>query len=155
MRLMLALVDFSRGTDALLTVAGRLARGMGCRLMLLHVTTPESDLVAGRERADESRRGIAMELRRRHRELRVLEIELRKLGVDAVAVLSRSDSPRGNPVGKILESVERHAPDLVIVGAHGGGRLRHLLGESVADAVARRAKRPVLLVPPGEDLRCF
>jgi nucleotide-binding universal stress UspA family protein len=151
MKLILALIDFSRGTDGILALAGQLARATNCRLMLLHVTTPDSELVHGTERPDASRRGLAVELRRRHRELRVLEIELRKLGVNAVSVLCRSGSPRGNPGAKIVESIARHDPDLVLVGSHFHGRLHHLLGESVTDAVVRKAHRPVLLVPIDED----
>ena len=59
----------------------------------------------------------------------------------------RGNSSRGNPVGKIVAEVDRLAPDLVLMGSHGHGRLYEMLVGSVTNAVVRKVRRPVLLVP--------
>ena len=153
MKRIVALTDFSEVTSDLINLAGKVARATGAGLILLHVAMPDSDIVNGKERVDHSREGIAAELKRRHHELQVLQLVLEKLGVDVMPLLVRSDSPRGNPVPKIVEELERLGPDLVVMGSHGHGRLYELLVGSVTAAVVRRARRPILLVPSPREER--
>lgn len=150
MKLILALVDLSEGTSDVVRLAGRISLAMKSRLILLHVAMPDSEFVGGKERDDVSRKGIATELRRHHRELEILQLELRKLGADATALMVRSDSARGNPVGKIVEEVNRLAPDLIVLGSHARSRLFQMIAGSVSDAVLRKVCCPVLLVPRRE-----
>src|SRR5437764_4960937 len=103
MKLILALLDLSDGTSDVVRLAGRIALAMQSKLILLHVAMPNAEFVGGKEREDVSREGIAAELRRHHRELEILQLELRKMGADATALMVRSDSARGNPVGKIVD----------------------------------------------------
>ena len=147
MKLIVALIDFSEVTSDLVTLAGQMARATGARLILLHVAMPDADLVDGHERQDASRRGIAVDLKRRHRDLEILQMEFKKLGVDATALMVRGDSVRGNPLEKIVEEVDRLAPDLIMMGTHGRGRLYQLLVGSVTNTVVRRVRRPTLLIP--------
>jgi nucleotide-binding universal stress UspA family protein len=49
----------------------------------------------------------------------------------------------------ILQAVERFSPDLIVMGAHGGGRLRRALVGSVANRVLRETSCDVLIVPEG------
>ena len=147
MKRIVALADFSDVTSDLVNLAGRMARDTGAELVLLHVAMPDADIVNGKDREDRSREGIAGELKRRHHELQVLQLVLNKLGVNVLPLLVRSDSPRGNPVPKIVEELDRLAPDLVVMGSHGHGRLYELLVGSVTAAVVRRARRPIRLVP--------
>ena len=147
MKRIVALADFSDVTSDLVNLAGHMARDTGAELVLLHVAMPDADIVNGKERQNRSRQGIAAELKGRHRQLQILQLALKKLGVDVLPMLVRSDSARGNPVPKIVEQLERLAPDLVVMGSHGHGRLYELLVGSVTAAVVRRARRPILLVP--------
>jgi len=66
--------------------------------------------------------------------------------------------PAGSPdrlralvtVGKATDEIVRVAreqkADLIVMGTHGWGALRHLLGSSVAAKVSRRASVPVITV---------
>jgi len=146
-KLIVALIDFSEVTSDLVTLVGSLARATSSKLVLLHVAMPDAEFVDGEERPDSSRDGIASALRRRHRDLEILKMEFEKLGVETLALLARGHSPRGNPVPKIVDEVDRLAPDLIVMGSHGRGRLYQLLVGSVTDAVVRRVRQPVLLVP--------
>jgi universal stress protein E len=51
----------------------------------------------------------------------------------------------------ILNAVDRYAPDLLVMGTHGGGRLRRALVGSVANRVLHDTRCDVLIVPEG----CF
>jgi nucleotide-binding universal stress UspA family protein len=52
------------------------------------------------------------------------------------------------PAEGILSCAHSFGPDLLIIGTHGSGVLGRLLMGSVAQAVAREAALPLLLVPP-------
>lgn len=55
----------------------------------------------------------------------------------------------GDVVAALLEQVARVGPDLVVMGTHGRSGVSRLRLGSVAEAVARRARCPVLLVRDG------
>ena len=102
------------------------------------MATPDSEVQGDDFRADTSREGTAHELPRIHREMQVVQKELRARGADATSLLVRSSSQRGNPVAKILKEVEQRHPDLIIMGTHGHGALYQLVVGSASDAVVRR-----------------
>jgi nucleotide-binding universal stress UspA family protein len=147
MKLIVALIDFSDVTRELITLAGKVARGMNSKLTLLHVAMPEPDFVEGHEREEHSRKELEGDSRNPHRKLEILELELKKLGIDAASKIVHADSLSGNPVRKIVDEVDRLTPDLVVMGSHGHGRLYEMLVGSVTNAVVRKVRRPVLLVP--------
>lgn len=127
MKLIVALIDFSDVTSNLITLAGELALALKCELILLHVAMPDADFIDDHEREDVSRQGIAGDLRHRHRELAILEAEVKKLGIEARTLMVRSDSTRGNPVSRIVQEVNRMKPDLVVLGSHVRGRLYQMI----------------------------
>jgi nucleotide-binding universal stress UspA family protein len=53
---------------------------------------------------------------------------------------------RGRPAKAIVEVAVESGCDLIVMGAHGHGRLHHALIGSVSDAVLRVSDRPVLLM---------
>ncbi len=57
---------------------------------------------------------------------------------------------RGRPAGRILETARDCGCDLIVMGAHGHGRLHHALIGSVSDAVLRGSDVPVLLMRAAE-----
>ena len=57
----------------------------------------------------------------------------------------------GDPAQEILVAAERLAPDLIVMGRSGAGRIRRALIGSVAGEVLRHATCPVLVVPEPED----
>lgn len=60
-------------------------------------------------------------------------------------VTTRLELVRGNPVNALVEQSQRM--DLVVLGAHPGGRLSTLLTGSVAMSVVEHAECPVAIVP--------
>ncbi len=61
--------------------------------------------------------------------------------VDAIEVCE------GYPANTILEKADEFDCDLIVMGTHGKGIIRHAFLGSVAEKVLRRSHRPVLSVP--------
>ena len=62
------------------------------------------------------------------------------------AVTVRTFLPEGEPSAQILRTASDWGADLIVMGAHGKGRLRSLIVGSVTQEVLRRARCPVLVV---------
>ncbi len=58
---------------------------------------------------------------------------------------------RGDEGGSIIEAAEREQADLIVMATHQRGALGRLFRGSVADDVVRRARMPVLIIPPERD----
>jgi nucleotide-binding universal stress UspA family protein len=67
---------------------------------------------------------------------------LRQAGIVATATISR-----GDPARVIARTAAQGAPGLILLGTHGRSGLDALWNRSVAAAVARRTRTPLLLVP--------
>lgn len=138
----LAPVDFSDATDAVLDEAARLAEAMRAKVWIVHVSSPPANLLVEEFAAVQERDVIASGHRRDHRAVQDCMARLRSAGVDATALLVR-----GTPVEKILYEAERLQPALIVMGSHGHGALYHLLAGSVCDGVLRHGRWPVVVVP--------
>ncbi|HEY7119548.1 MAG TPA: universal stress protein [Tepidisphaeraceae bacterium] len=163
MEKILAFLDFSEDlTPALLKAACELADGLRARLILLHVAVPiQDDERLDDETADSqwtpgdaapwaNDRGggaAARALASAHRRLQIIELELKRQGIDATTTLIRGEPSRRGRVKQITQEMERLAPDLIVLGSHGHGPIHDLFVGGVAEVVVRRAQCPVLLVP--------
>jgi nucleotide-binding universal stress UspA family protein len=58
------------------------------------------------------------------------------------------DTRVGVPADEILDYARRHAIDLIVVGTHGRGPFASVVLGSVAEAIVRHARCPVMVVPP-------
>jgi nucleotide-binding universal stress UspA family protein len=58
----------------------------------------------------------------------------------------------GSPVHRILDHADRLPADLVVMGTHGSSGFEHVVLGSVTEKVLRKARCPVLTVPP--HVRC-
>ncbi|MBI1311466.1 universal stress protein [bacterium] len=56
----------------------------------------------------------------------------------------------GPPFQRIIEYAREHQSDLIVMGTHGRGMLKHTLLGSVAERVVRKAPCPVLTIHPDE-----
>ncbi|HEX7670091.1 MAG TPA: universal stress protein, partial [Polyangiaceae bacterium] len=68
----------------------------------------------------------------------------RAAGIDCEAVIESSH----NPSGRILHCAETLPADMIVLGTHGRGGFERLMLGSVAEKVLRKARCPVLTVPP-------
>ncbi len=137
--------DFSACADAALPYAAALARHFGSKIWLAHVLQ------------EEPRLGIPLDSlpdvyddahNRAEREMsRVMRSDLLK-GIPTESVMRRGAA------AEVLDRVmESQKADLLVIGTHGRTGLRMLVLGSVAEAVLRRARIPVLIVGPAAAAR--
>ncbi len=158
MKKILVAVDFSKSTEQVVAQAGKLAKGLGAKAWVIHVTSdqlqaaayeysPGYDFPAGFINPpigdiEMARELCANEYKREHEALLNLSGKLRQSGVEAQAMLLKGDAAE-----LILEQAENLDVDMVVMGSHGHGLLRKILIGSVTEAVLHKALCNVLIVP--------
>jgi nucleotide-binding universal stress UspA family protein len=142
MKRILACIDFSEVTHAVVEQTKIIARLAGAEVRLLHVAAPKPDFVGFEVGPDAVRKQIARTLRDEHTRLEEFAAHLRQENVTATHMMVQ-----GPTVETILEQVRRFHADLVVLGSHGHSALFHLLAGSVTQGVLRESRAPVLVVP--------
>lgn len=136
--------DFSPFGQEALRWATSLARDSGAALIIVHVEEPPmsyggGEVFIGGEEGDRE--------------------ELKKSLVKVVPTDAKVPFEHkllvGDPATAIVEEADNENADLIVIGTHGRTGLTRLLMGSVAEAIVRRAKCPVLVVKhpsalPGE-----
>jgi len=143
----LACIDFSDASVAVLAEAARLATDTQHSIHVIHVAAEEPE-IAGYDTgpvAAHTRDDRALELLDEHHRLREIAESLQENGLDVVPLLVM-----GQTVEKILDEAERLDASTIVIGSHGHGRLHHLLLGSVSEGVLRHTTRPVVVVPVAE-----
>ena len=143
MKTVLAPIDFSGASDAVVAEAAALANALPGRVVLLTVIQPPvitseyapmmenlSEIVAAGERA------AAKQLGR-------LEERLK-----AQAIPTETVQVSGAPVAHIVEQAQKLGADYIVMGSHGHTAIYDLLVGSTTHGVLMRAKCPVVIVPP-------
>ncbi len=125
--------------------AGRLAKALGARIVVLHVEAPEPDYVGYEPGPQAVRETLAKEVKENHEKLHAIRDELRRDGVQADAFLIQ-----GPTVEKIVEESQRLKAEYIVMGSHGHGALYDLVVGSVSEGVMRHSARPVIIVPIGK-----
>jgi len=128
--------DFSPASEHALKWATSLARDSGATISIIHVEEPPmayggGEMYVGFDDA-------------------ATKDELRRVLVQVVPtdhnVAHEHKLLVGNPADAIVHEAEAEGADLIVMGTHGRTGLTRLLMGSVAEAVVRRAKCPVLTV---------
>jgi nucleotide-binding universal stress UspA family protein len=132
-------IDFSEASQHAIEHAFAIARWSGAAVSALHVCHPMVVPVAtgaGFEDAD-----VEMARLRSAAASLVECAGAHGLKVD-IAVES------GDPARQILEHADRHGANLIVMGTHGATGFERLILGSVTEKVLRKARCPVLTVPP-------
>jgi universal stress protein A len=133
-------VDFDENSMQALDEAIGLARHFKAAIDLVHVVP----LVI--QYSDFPMPGEYYEEERQQAKTKLNEIAANKLaGVDNHVM-----TYIGDIVGSILEAIEKSSPDLVVMATHGRTGLSHFFLGSVAEAVVRKSKSPVLTIRAGQ-----
>lgn len=140
--------DFSDRSDAALPHALWFAEEFGAGLHLLHAVVLHAADPANPELAFPDLDAAYQEIE----EWAASRLEEKSLEVEHPEVRVERFQERGiSAAPVILEHVEDHAIDLVVMGTHGRRGLRRMLLGSVAEEVLRSAPCPVLTVRPDAD----
>ena len=142
MKNILASIDFSDVTGAVVQSAAGIANAFQTSLYLLHVAPPDPDFIGYEPGPQTVRDGVAQKFRKEHQQLRELESELKSKGLDVHALLVQ-----GATAEKILQEAKRLQAEMIVIGSHGHGALQKLLVGSVAEGILRKVPCPVLIVP--------
>lgn len=135
-------IDFSDVTEAVLSAASEFAKAFHAKIVLTHVALVKH-IAAGLEVCpDAVNASVAEQLGEANRRLHEYEKALLANGLDVTVML---DS--GPPSQRVAEEAALLKPDLVILGSHCHGALRHLFMGSVRRNVLRNAECPVVSIP--------
>lgn len=135
-RHLLVPTDFSPCSDEAVRVGADLARRYGLPVTLLHVFEPPRHQVARGPREVNAMMGAL--------EVRLGEVRHRVAAGGVTDV--RTIVVQGAPLEQIVETARDGGFDLIVMGTHGAGGMRHLLLGSVAERVVHRAPCAVLVV---------
>jgi nucleotide-binding universal stress UspA family protein len=141
----LATFDFSEAAGRALSYAHQLARATGARLEVVYV---HPELYDGRGNPE---LGLPWpSAGQEERYLRFLAQELKSaltslLGAEAAQEIV-VHIEHGDPVKRMLATVDRYGIDLLCVGATGKGAMQRVMLGSVSESLLRRSTVPVLIV---------
>jgi nucleotide-binding universal stress UspA family protein len=132
-------VDFSEASRAGLESAAGLAARLGAELFVIHVSEERAAPSTAPLLAPPP---VSTRVEKHGAELEAWVLEAERLGAAAV----RSALLHGRPAAAIIRFAAEEHLDLLVVGSHGHGGLRHLVLGSVTEEAVRAAPCPVLVV---------
>lgn len=144
MRNIVAAIDFSERSEAVLRLSLEQAQAFKAHLYLVHVAAPEPGFVGYDAGPQSVRDNVAKHIRERHREIQAMAERARSEGVTTTALLLR-----GSTVKALLAESDRLGVDLIVLGSHGHGLMYRVLLGSISQAILQKSTIPVLLVPHG------
>ncbi len=138
----LAAIDFSDITPAVVDKAAAIAKCFDSKLWLIHIAAPDPDFVGYGTGPQCERDWRAKVLRKEHQYLhdKALELEQDKINVTPLLV-------QGATVETILKQASKLKADMIVIGSHGHGALYQILLGSVSQGVVHQSVCPVLIVP--------
>ncbi len=145
LRRILAALDFSEHSQAVVNYAGELSRQFQADLVFCHVVDRPS-VLSGLPPGGEGYFPPNMaELQEQY-----ARAEVEKLAAAAGLTGWTLQFAMGTPFVEIVRLAREAAVDLIIVGTHGRGAVAHLLLGSTAEKIVQKAPCPVLTVRHGE-----
>ena len=126
--------DFSPASQQALGWATSLARDTGATMLIAHVEEPPMAYGGGE---------MYLPVEENREELRKSLVQVVPMDHD---VRFEHMLLVGDPAEAIVQTAEKEGCDLIVMGTHGRKGLTRLLMGSVAEAVVRKAKCPVLTV---------
>lgn len=148
MKTILAPIDFSDVTDAVVKEAASLAKALNGRVILLTVVQPPVVMTEYAALLDNIAELTAAGEKNASKQLEKIEKEL-----NAAAIPTETSQTAGTPIAHIIEEATARKADYIVMGSHGHTALYDLLVGSTTHGVLLRAKCPVVIVPASEEKR--
>ncbi len=129
-----------------------IAKRYNAEIVMLHAVEPISDTAFGTrtEKTLQDQQRISVEvIRKRLQEF--CQIVEEKNSLACVNLVSKFIVEIGYPAEEILKAVDKEGCDVVVLGSHGKGFLRHAFLGSVSRSVLDRSPKPVFIVPLPSD----
>jgi nucleotide-binding universal stress UspA family protein len=148
MKTILAPIDFSAVSDAVIAEAAALANAHHGRVVLLNVVQPPVVMAEYAPLMDNIAELTAAGERNAARQLEKIEARLAGDFVTAESV-----QLSGAPIPLIVEQAEKLGADYIVMGSHGHTAIYDLLVGSTTHGVLLRAKCPVVIVPAVKETK--
>ena len=140
--------DLSKNSEFAFYYSVDLAKKYGGEIVILHAVEPLS------ERAFGTRTGKVLHDQQKE-SLEVIRNRLQKFCVRVeeknslacVNLVTKIVVEVGYPVEEILKTADEERCDMIVLGSHGKGFLRHAFLGSVSRSVLERARKPVIIIP--------
>jgi universal stress protein A len=138
-------IDYSDHSLAVLEYAGTFARGLNARLSVLYVWETMPHFAPTLVVTTPSGPRPLFEIVQENAASEMKEFLSRAKSTDSIPLETHIDS--GPAAAKILQWITEHHFDLVIVGTHGRGGIKHWVLGSVAERIVRLSPVPVITIP--------
>ena len=135
-------IDFNDQESYLIEKAVEWAQHFNAKLWILHVADPEPEFVGFGVGPQYIRDAMAQELKKEHKALYDYANDIKEQGIQAEGLLIK-----GGTTEMILKEAEKLHIDLIIIGHQEHSIFYKMFFGSVASAVVRKSKIPVLLIP--------
>lgn len=142
MKTILAPVDFSSATKAVVAEATVLAKALDAKVVLLSVIQPPVPVAEYTVLLENIAEITAAGEKAAAKNLARLQSELENAGVTAETLQFV-----GPPIAHIVEQAAKLSADYIVMGSHGHTALYDLLVGSTTHGVLLRAKCPVIILP--------
>jgi nucleotide-binding universal stress UspA family protein len=136
-RTILCATDFSSSSDVALELACALSRIFSAQLLLLHVCQPPLTTLAGTQMVPPLPEEYG---------LKEAQEQLNAIAVPSTVAKVERRVVTGIPADSIVRVASETPCDWIVLGTHGRSGIGRLLLGSVAEAVLRKARCPVLTV---------
>jgi nucleotide-binding universal stress UspA family protein len=146
LKTIVAPVDFSSATDAVVAEAARLAVAVEGQVVLLSIIQPPVITTEYAPLMENMAEITAAGEKAAAKHLARLQDQLQAKGVSTETV-----QLNGAPVQHIIEQAKKFAADYIVMGSHGHTALYDLLVGSTTHGVLLRATCPVVIMPASKD----
>ena len=147
MKKILVPVDFSDVTELVIENAKLFAKLIDAEMKIIHVFAPALQGAVGGIfmvplNYEDLRSELAVELKNEHKKMLEIKQKLSSEKINVTAFLL------GGKVSEVvLSQVEEYAPDMIIMGSHGHGRVAKALLGSITTSILKHIKCPIIIVP--------
>lgn len=148
MKTILAPVDSSPASNDVVAAAAALAQAISGRLVLLTVVQPPVFTAEYSVMMENIAEITAIGERAAANHLAKLQKTVERAGLTVETV-----QQSGSPVTHIVEQADKYQADYIVMGSHGHTAFYDLLVGSTTHGVMKRARCPVVIVPPRETSR--
>ncbi|MEY8200294.1 MAG: universal stress protein [Colwellia sp.] len=140
MQKILVAIDFSNGIEQIIQKSMQMAKAFSGSIYLVHVEQPIKDS-SGRNNGDPVDK-MTSDYPDETAKLNTLAHRIRDDAIETHAIFIE-----GVPSLEILDVAQKISAELIVIGTHGHGVVTSLLLGGVSQAIIKKSKCPVLLVP--------
>ena len=148
--------DLSENSSYAFYYAVNVAREFDAKITILYVLEPPpvfdiSLQVGFTENVEEKKRKQVLE-RIKDRLQGFCQMVETKIGPPCVSLVSQTLVREGHPIEEILAAADQEKCDILVLGSHGKGFLKHTFLGSISHGVLQRSRKPVFIIPIPSDI---